>query len=199
MLGWRLDPAPVDAGVHAPIDRILADALTSCGRVTFLWSPDETGATRDDDIIYATDPAAGLSRLGARLAGLPDRLSLIATRNSDTAARMFDVLGFDWTRQGQIALVSVPDALPPTLDRSTILELLSSDWLMRCGEFEGGPVRAVLRPGIDGDVAGLFSADYRVENRILEALEAACRASGTRWSTAENDRAFADRLLGRSC
>ncbi len=197
LLGWRLDPPHADAGVHAPIDRILADTLTACGRVTFLWPLDETGSAKDDDIVYCTDPATGLSRLGAQLAGQHDRLGLMATRNADTAARMFDLAGFDWTRQGQLALLSIAEALPPVLDRTTILDLLSDGWLQRCAEFEGGPVRAVLRPGIDGDVAGLFCADSRVESRLLKALADSCRIAGASWSEAEDDQCFADRLLGR--
>lgn len=196
LIGWRLDPPHVDAGVHAPIDRILADALTGCGRVTFLWPLDESAGAGDDDIVYCTESATGLSRLGAQLAGQPDRLGLMATRNADTAARMFDVVGFDWALQEQLALLSVPEALPPVLDRATILDLFSEGWLQRCAEFEDGPVRAVLRPGIDGDVAGLFCADSRVESRILKALADACRASGTAWSEAEDEQCFADRLLG---
>lgn len=196
LLGWRLDPPHTDAGAPAPIDRILAGALTGCGRVTFLWPQDEAGRAEDDDIVYCTDPATGLSRLGAQLAGQPDRLGLMATRNAETAARMFDLAGFDWTQQGQLALVSIAEALPPVLDRATILDLLSDGWLQRCAEFEGGPVRVVLRPGIDGDVAGLFSADSQVESRLLDALAEACQAAGATWSEAEDEQGFADRLLG---
>ena len=199
LLGWRLDPPHVDAGVHAPIDRILAEALTGCGRVTFLWSPDETGAVHDEDIVYATEPAAGLSRLGARLAGQPNRLNLMTTRNAETAIRMFDMLGFDWSRQEQVALLSAQDALPPVLDRPTILDLLSESWLRRCAEFEDGPVRAVLRPGIDGDVAGLFCTGAEVRRHVFNALEGACRAAGAAWSETAEDCAFADRLTGREC
>ena len=194
LLGWHIEPPHVDAGVHPPIDRILANVLTGCARLTFLWSEHESEAVSSDDVIYRTDGAAGLSRLGARLAGQPSRFTLLTTRHPDTAVRMFDVTGFDWSQQGQVGLMSDPDAPPPVIDYATIGDLFSADWVARAAGFNEGPIRGVLRPGVDGDVAGLYSSDPAFMDRIQRDLEAACRDAGCDWALVPDDQSFADRL-----
>ncbi len=57
-------------------------------------------------------------------------------------------------------------------------------------------VAAIVRPGVDGDVAGIMSASDSFERQLLSSLEREASQSGFSWRVLPEDR-FADELAGR--
>lgn len=195
LIGWKTEPGPVDAGVTTPIDGILARGATSCARVTFLWSGDPAPADLDvGDVLYRTRGTGGIDKMATMLQGRPTSFTLLSTRSADLARRMFQVTGFDWSEQGQIALLSDAEAPPPELDRQAVVELTSDAWATRCLALSSASVFGALRPGVDGDVAGLFCATEEFHRIAIEALKSSSVAAGAEWITAENDQDFGEQL-----
>jgi hypothetical protein len=101
-----------------------------------------------------------------------------ATRQPDVAAGAFDDPGFPWWLQGQALLLSDPNADPPDIDEPTLLALLEEDWARRAAALEARGVQGVVRPGVDGDVAGLLALSDPFDARLIESMEREARHAG---------------------
>jgi len=187
LLGWRQTPERPDAGVPEEVARALARALTSVARVTFpcsfvkavatsVWSP------LDGDLIRALTGKGFAGRIVARLSGTPADITLMSSRRPETAMRLFDDAGFPWWMQGQVVLLSKPDAPPPDVDEETLLALFGEDWTEHAASLAPLGIEGVLRPGVDGDVAGLLSLTDVFEEVVLAALESETRRAGFDWA-----------------
>lgn len=195
LIGWNTDPRQTDAGVAAPIDGILAQAVTGCARVTFLWSGDPPAIDLDaGDVLYGTRGAGAIDKATAMLGGKPASFTLLSTRNADLVRQMFHVAGFGWSEQGQVALLSDIDAPPPELDRQDIVDLTSDAWASQCLALSSAGVLGALRPGVDGDVAGLFCAAEAFHRITRDALKSSTANAGAEWITANDDRSFSEQL-----
>lgn len=62
------------------------------------------------------------------------------------------------------------------MSEATWRSLFDEDWLQSAMMLNSG-VEAVLRPGVDGDVAGLFTWTETIERAVLDALEREARAA----------------------
>lgn len=201
LIGWRVAPTPVDAGVPAAVAEILARAMTSAARVIFpcssigqnastaAWQPNGEDMTRK-----LTSGGSGLiERVWSNLAGAPSEVTIISTRRPETAARLFDDAAYPWWMQGQIALLCEPERAAPDIDRQKLFGLFEDDWTRRAASLEAAGVCGVLRPGADGDLAGLLSLNDKFRDNFLALAESECRSAGFDWMLLpEND--FAQRL-----
>lgn len=187
LVGWRQRPTSADAGVPGEVAAVLATALASIARVTFPCSMESVGAAADwvphgvDHV--RTLAAGGLSGvIRAALRHGPRELVLVSTRDAGTIVRLFDDAGYPWWLQGTFALLSEPESPPPDVDRQQLAALLRDPPSAGDLQLVHPAVRAVLRPGVDGDLAGLLSRDAAIEQRFLAAAGRECRARGIAWS-----------------
>src|SRR5262249_39298672 len=156
-----------EAGVPEAVARVLARAFTAVARVMFLADPaglDAWSPLKGDAI--KTLASKGLaSRIAAKLGGGPPEIALVSTRHPGTAMRLFDDAGFPWWQQGQIVLLVGADQSQrdaereelETFDKEALLGLFDDEWTTRAASLAATGVKGVLRPGVDGDVAGLLS------------------------------------------
>jgi hypothetical protein len=84
-------------------------------------------------------------------------------------------------------LLSEPEESPPDLDQSRLFSLFGGDWTALASLLESSGVLGVLRPGIDGDIAGLLSFSDEFEREVVAALERKARSAGFDWSLASED------------
>ena len=200
---WQLGPLPPDygrltlvawtpgasddGGVPADVRAVLARSWTSIARVTFPSSVpalEATDAWSSSDVgMIRTLSARGIvDRTLARLRGAPANATLISTRDPDIASRIFEDAGFPWWLQGQVVLLSNPDADPPAVDEPTLLALFENDWTRRGAALGSIGVEGVVRPGVDGDVAGILTLTDTFDARLLESLERDARGAGLTWA-----------------
>jgi hypothetical protein len=162
---------------------VLARALTSTARVTFPSSAVFEGATRvwsplDDDLVRALSGKGISDRVLAKLRGRPPNVALMSTRRPETAMRLFDDASFPWWMQGQVVLLSGLDASPPEIDEEALLALFDQDWTKRAAPLAAAGIQGIMRPGVDGDVAGLLSLRDEFEQVVLDTLERETRLAG---------------------
>ncbi len=177
LIGWAEDPPPVDAGVPEGVATVLARALTSFGRVTFPTA-----------VVQAS---AGHS--WSPFTRAPGPVELLWTRNPQAVLQAFDDASHPWWMQGQVLLVSEPAAaVAPEIDRKQLAALLEDKWTMAADALSAAGVISVLRPGVDGDVAGLWTATEETEHTSLAALEGEARRASFDWAVL-SEEAFAER------
>ena len=172
LIGW--DANGRDGGVPERIVDVLAASLSAFGRVTFACSAaaadDAPGwRLRDGDFIGRDRARSVMGRMAARWsAASPGDLVLLSTVTRQSVARLFDDAGHPWWNQSQFALVSVADAVPPDFERIGFdpATLLQSGWLECLHTLAPLGVQAILRPGVDGDVAGLLCTSSAVRDRF---------------------------------
>jgi len=165
LIGWKKDQEPVDAGVPEDVAAVVARALTSIGRVTFPSSA-------------ARGPA-----------------ELTSTTDPQTLMQAFDDAAHPWSMQGQVLLISAPAEAPPGVDRKQLRALLENEWGEAAQALSAPGVIGVVRPGVDGDLAGLLTLTADAERTSLAALEGETRRASFDWSVLTED-AFVDRYGG---
>jgi hypothetical protein len=90
-------------------------------------------------------------------------------------------------------VLSAADSAPPDLDRQAFFGLFGDDWAERAAALVASGVLGVLRPGVDGDLAGLLSLTNDFEQGLLARLESDARHTGFDWAILSEDD-FARRL-----
>src|SRR5690606_3733254 len=109
------------------------------------------------------------------------------------ARQLFDDPGFPWWMQGQIALISAAET-SAALERATLLKLMDPMQPIHRADLSALSLKAVIQPGVDGDVAAIISVDAETDAAIVGAIESSARESGFQWkATSEGDFA---RVLG---
>ena len=187
LIGWSHSAERHDAGVPDEVAGVLARAMTSVGRVTFLCSSVQSAATSSwsplgDDLIRALTGKGFGARLVAKLRGTPSDITLTSTRRPETAMRLFDDAGFPWWLQGQVVLLSESDAPPPDIDEEVLLALSEEDWTKHAASLAPVGIEGVARPGVDGDVVGLLSLTDAFEQVVLAGLASETRIAGFEWA-----------------
>ena len=200
LIGWRRSPVSPDAGVPQTIATVLARALTAVARVTFPCSTVDSRATDDwspvaDDLGRALGRRGLLGRVQEAVTRAPATILLLSTRRPEAVARLFDDARYPWWLQGQVGLLSAREAAPPDCDRLALTDLLGDDWASRIASLARSGVLGILRPGVDGDLAGLLSFAHAFEESVLIALEKEVRRSGGAWAVLTED-AFSRQLAG---
>jgi hypothetical protein len=196
LIGWRQTPTDPDGGVPGQVAAVLAAALAAVARITFPSSQAAAAsvdwASRDGDDVRTLSGGGMTSAVRAALKRTPREIVLVSTRNSATAARLFDDGAYPWWLQGSFALLSARDDAPPELEWKQAVALLNGP---TPADVDSLPpvIGGLLRPGVDGDVAGLLSRGASLEQEVLEALATECGVRGIDWTVlAEGE--FIDRF-----
>ena len=157
---WQLGPLPPDRG-----------------RLTLLaW----TGSPGTVDSGVPGEIAGVLARSWTSIARVtfPSSLTgatrIVSTRDQDSVVRAFD------DRFLQLHVFSNSD--PPAVDEPGLRALLEEDWARRATALEASGVNGVVRPGVDGDVAGLLALSDPFDGRMMQSLEREARLAGLAWS-----------------
>jgi len=193
LLGWRVAPElERDGGMPDSVRLLLADALLQVGVLSYPSSsePSSSAATR----VRLMTGGAVAERIRALMSRVPSKIWLVTATSSSVACQLFDDPGFPWWMQGQIALISAA-APAPDLDRSTLLKLMDPMQPMRLADLGALSLKAVVQPGVDGDVAAIISVNKETDAAIATAIESSARESGFEWravSEAEFARALSD-------
>ena len=207
LIGWRTFPMPIDAGVPKAVAEILARALTSAAQVTFPFSDLESGDLNawksiGDDQTRAIKNDNPLERIRNTVSRffdmpyLPSEIVLLSTRKPETATLLFDDAPFVWSMQGQIVLLSDPEQPLPEISEQDFSSLFEDDWAQNASSLQNIEIKGILRPGVDGDVAGFLSFTDTFENNILTAIENESYSAGFDWALlSESD--FAQRLAAK--
>jgi len=163
---WQLGPLPPPSG-----------------RFTLLtWTADDEV---DGGVPARVAHALARSWTGiARLTCLSSRSTtkVIATSDASVAVQLFDDPEFPWWLQGQAVLLSREDGEAPDIDQRTIVMLLHDDWAERAATLATRGIEAVVRPGVDGDVAGILSLSDSFDEQLLVSLEREARQDGITFS-----------------
>lgn len=187
LFGWSHIAEQQDAGVPEEVAHVLARALISVARVTFpsssvnpvatsVWSP------QGGDLIRGLTERGFGARIAAKLRGTPPDIALMSTRRSETAVRLFDDAGFPWWLQGQVVLLSEPEAIPPDIDEDALVALFEEDWTRHVRPLGPVGVVGILRAAVDGDAAGLLTLTDGFEEVVLAALERETLRAGFDWA-----------------
>ena len=175
LIGWKKDPEPVDGGVPDDVAPVLARAFTSLGRVTCLSS--------------AVHASTGGGWWFKRAPGPAD---LMSTTDPQIVVHAFEDGTHPWWMQGQVLLISAPAGPPPGIDRKQLLAVLENEWSETADQLAALGVIGVVRPGVDGDLAGLFTLTADARDASLTALEREARRASFDWSVLSED-AFLER------
>jgi hypothetical protein len=89
----------------------------------------------------------------------------------DVACRMFYDGGFSWQMQGQAGLLLPFEAPTPNLDRKSLRLLIADGRVDAPARIGLNDTLGLLRPGVDGAVAGLWSFDRALTRALLARLE----------------------------
>ena len=177
MIGWRLATGrSVDDGVPPEVAPILAHALTSLGWVSFFEGSNPNGAL--DDRVSRIMPSGFGGRVKAAVAGLPKEVHLVSTRRPELVTSAFDASFFSWVLQGQAILISPDDRGPPVLDWAQMLSLTGGEGSALSASLSVWGASAVVRPGVDGAVAGFVAASGVVKERALASIREAAASQG---------------------
>jgi hypothetical protein len=179
LIGWDSDE--VEGGVPERIVNVLAGSLAAFGRVTFACStvsaPDTPGwQLQGSDFIARYRTRSVLDRIAARFSvRAPGDLVLLSTTREHAVRRLFDDAGYPWWNQAQFALISSAGEPSPDFDKIAFdpAALFEREWSDGFGSLRRLGVQAILRPGVDGDVAGLLCASSELRNRF-EAILSRC-------------------------
>ena len=80
-----------------------------------------------------------------------------------------------------MVLLSEPDAPPPEIDEESLLALFGEEWTKRATSLAPAGIEGIVRPGVDGDVAGLLTLTGAFEQVVLAALERETRRAEFDW------------------
>jgi hypothetical protein len=169
LLAWRvLAEADRDGAVPDEIAELLARAICTTNAVTF---PDSASSSLSvNETTRALGPIGLREQIRTWRHGVPSNLRLVTTRSPETVRRVFDSAEFPWTMQGAIAFLSAPAQPAPKLSLELVLSMSEPIAVLDGRSMAAMGVRALLRPGVDGAVAGLFTTDLEVEAESLAAI-----------------------------
>jgi len=181
LIGWGAVPITNDADLPEGVVSVLARALAASARVTFPCST------------VGRSTAAAWSMLGEDQIRTLGKVVLVSTRSPETTALLFRDPGFPWWLQGQAVLLSSVGAAPPDISRRSFLALFDEKWMEQAALLASCGVDGILRPGVDGALAGVFSLTGRFEQALLTALKEEAQAQSFDWSLL-SEEAFAEAL-----
>jgi hypothetical protein len=103
------------------------------------------------------------------------RVRLVHASHADDVRRAFDTEYFDWTQRGQVMFLSPPDSSPPEISESHLA--MTQDGA-RLHTLAAIGVTGVVLPGVDGDVAGIYTFAGGLQDALLSSLRMACAGVG---------------------
>jgi hypothetical protein len=188
LIGWKQISEPVDSGVPNDVAMMLARTFASVARVTFFAVSEADVTSKDwsllnEDFVRAVSERGLIARAQQFLARIPYNAVLVSTRQAKTVVRLFDEPAFPWWLEGQIVLLSSAEGSLPLLDGKSAISLLDNDNSSRQREIcLNAGILGIIRPGVDGDIAGFLSLNPSIEARLLSTLENESLRLGFDWS-----------------
>lgn len=200
LIGWNKSDGEMDGGMPKDVANVLARAMASVALVSFpvgaraLDAGNGNAALRNE--VAQSLVTHGLrERVEAVVKGEHSHIPLVSTRHPETVWRLFEDATYSWQLQGQIVLLSALGSQPPKLDRKTLLSLFAKGWTNHAASLAGKGVLGVLRPGVDGDVAGFLSLSDEFKQTFFSAVEREARSAKFDWRLVPED-IFVDALAG---
>ena len=179
LIGWSSKDR--DGAVPAAVVNTLSRALAKFGRVCFPCS--EISVPRGSGWIlrgadYATViplNAAHGWRSALKAVLNSSELVLLSTTREDALRTMFADPAYPWWLQGQFALLSRPSTnLPDLMPHFALLrDLIEPGWAGTLDELRGTGIEAIIRPGVDGSVAGMQCVSPEIRREIEEGISRA--------------------------
>lgn len=183
LIGWSSDE--LEGGVPEQVVNVLARSLAAFGRVTFACSTISVGDTpgwqmQGSDFVSRHRTRSVLGRMAARFSGRPVDLTLLSTMTEQAVRRLFNDAGYPWWNQSQFVLLSPAGASPPDFDKIAFnpAALFEGEWSEGFGSLQPLGVQAILRPGVDGDVARLLYASSEARDRFEAILSRSAEEFG---------------------
>ena len=176
LIGWSSDG--LEGGAPEQVVNVLARSLAAFGRVTFACSTISVADTpgwqmQGSDFVSRYRTRSVLGRMAARFsARAPVDLVLLSTMTEQAVRLLFDDAGYPWWNQSQFVLLSPAGASPPDFDKIAFnpATLSEGEWSEGFGNLQPLGVQAIVRPGVDGDVAGLLYASSEARDRFEAIL-----------------------------
>lgn len=199
--GWQQTPRAVDDGVPDEVASVLSRALCRYAQVSFLFStPEDITATYQKDS-YSFQPISEQGVFALQIArwcsGRPPHLVIVSSNEPKVVFHLFDDGYFSWVLQGQTVFLSGLSEPAPNLR-----DVLSKAWQKK---YEDAPLEAmndyslvgIMRPGVDGDVAGFLFRTVAHKESFLKVLREEAESNGMQFKIC-NEAEFTDSLAGES-
>lgn len=167
-----------DVGVPRPIADTFARALVRVGRVTYPRSSEPPSSPQTQS--RPMRPVGVAERLSGALGRTPSKFWAVSTNDPEVASELFDDPGFPWWLQGQGAFISRGDSVP-AFDGATLLSATDPALKVTQASLSALGAVALMRAGVDGDVAGIVSLNRAVEAEIVGHFERAALEAGCKW------------------
>lgn len=199
MLGWSRPEGMVDSGIPDDLAVTIASAICSVAKATFPVA--DAVARRLADIggegsnAVSRVSAAPLQAARAIFSGRPASVMLLTTRAPTLATLLFSDPDFPWHLQGQAAILSMPHQHVPAVDYTTLSALVDGHWEDRAEGLHSAGIAGLIRPGVDGDVLGIYTFTQQFHEQITSALERTTQSAGLAWARL-SERDFSD-LIAR--
>ena len=200
LIGWHVEPRAVDAGVPPGVADVLARALTSVATLTFPVVPPAKQAialSSSDDTSQPLHIAGLAAHARAAVHRGTARTVLVSTHAVDTAKLLFDAPGYAWDSQAQVVLISEHHAPAPIVSRDTLQALAGDNWIRHAATEQKTPrahhLVGVMRPGVDGDIAGILSLTPAFTRSLTRALQTTAHRAGFAWQSL-SEQAFTNAL-----
>jgi hypothetical protein len=169
LIGWSPSCDDADEGVPHHVAVILARVLTSLAQLIFpLSEADDTGGAMTERVDI---PSNAFERLHAKIKHEPVYMQLVSTAEPDVACRMFYDGGFSWPMQGQVGVLFPLGSPMPRLDRKSLRLLIANGHADTPLKLGLNDTLGLLRPGVDGGLAGFWSFDRALTRALLARLE----------------------------
>lgn len=187
LIGWQITPTPVDEGMPETVGAVLARVMTSLGNVVFLSSDVKDGLANEwksvgEVAVCVLKEQNPLKSFLNYVSGNTSDLVLLSTRNTEKVIRLFDDGTYPWWLQGQIVVLSEPEQPMPEITRENLLSLFEDDWTRQTQHLQSIGIQCVMRPGVDGSVAGFLFLTDGFRSKFLENFENESRAAGFEWN-----------------
>jgi hypothetical protein len=169
LIGWNADE--MAGGVPDRVVDVLAWTLAAFGRVTFPCSTVSAAdgpawQLQDADFVVRYRTSSFLGRVVAHFTSQAPDLTLLSTCAEEAIRRLFYDPRYPWWAQSQFAVLSQIGASPPEFDKIEFdpATLFDREWPERFDDLRSLGIQAILRPGVDGDVAGLLCLSSEVRD-----------------------------------
>jgi len=142
LLGWVCADDAQEGGVPQPVRQLLARVWVSMARLEYLF--------------HDHPERSAWAHFLPRAWRGPMLPRWVNSTDPSQAQALFHDSGCPWALQGQALLLSEIQSPMPRLGAVPLDVLLSDDWCQLAPPLRAAGVEAVVRPGVDGAVAGLW-------------------------------------------
>lgn len=196
LCGWQQIPPSVEGGIPNEVAEVISNSMCRDARVSFLFNDADDMAKAHSKEKYSIQPIA-ISSIKAMWSGIPSRAVVVSSNDPKVVNSLFDASYFNWALQGQIVFLSGLSEPVPNL----------KDALSKASQkkYEDAPLDAIhdyslvgiMRPGVDGDVAGFLFRSVAHKESFLKVLREEAESNGMQFKIC-NEAEFMDSLAGES-